>query len=189
MSGVLRPPEQGADDFKLQELILYIARKQQGDDTFGSVKLNKILFYIDFLAYCRFGRAVTGHPYQRLQNGPAPRLLLGVRRRLVEAKRLRVESVTYHGYTQERPIALDEPKLGAFNPDEIALADEILEQLKGYTGTEVSELSHRFAGWQLAVDKEDIPYSVALVATLEPTPHQVAHARKLEGLLAAGKLG
>ena len=58
---------------KLQELILYIARRSEDDRHFGANKLNKLLFYSDFLAYAKTGRSFTGAPYERLEHGPAPR--------------------------------------------------------------------------------------------------------------------
>ena len=54
------------DTTKLRELILYLARESEGDDYFGVVKLNKLLFYIDFEAYRRFGKSVTEQEYQAL---------------------------------------------------------------------------------------------------------------------------
>lgn len=47
----------------------------------------------------------------------------------------------------------------------IALVTELLEMCWNHSGNELSELSHRFAGWRLAGDKETIPYEVALVGT------------------------
>ena len=38
-----------ANDAKLRELVLYICYLSEGDNSFGKVKLNKILFYADFL--------------------------------------------------------------------------------------------------------------------------------------------
>jgi hypothetical protein len=38
-------------DKRLGELMLYIAKKSQFDQNFGSTKLNKILFYADFVSY------------------------------------------------------------------------------------------------------------------------------------------
>src|ERR1035437_1475045 len=64
---------QKPNDDKLRELVLYIATASEGDEPFGKVKLNKILFFADFEAYRRFVRSITGHEYQKLAQGPAPR--------------------------------------------------------------------------------------------------------------------
>jgi len=38
------------NDRKFQELLLYVAARCEGAPTFGATKLNKILFFADFLA-------------------------------------------------------------------------------------------------------------------------------------------
>ncbi len=45
---------------KLRELVLYIADKCEEDRTFGAVKLNKILFYADFISFAEYGEPITG---------------------------------------------------------------------------------------------------------------------------------
>jgi hypothetical protein len=45
------------DEQKMKELILYISQKCADDTKFGATKLNKILYFSDFLAY-----ASMAHP-------------------------------------------------------------------------------------------------------------------------------
>lgn len=58
---------------KLRQLILLISRASEGDSPFGSVKLNKILFFSDLTAYRRWGRTISGEEYQKLEHGPSPK--------------------------------------------------------------------------------------------------------------------
>src|SRR5687767_3702503 len=78
-------PTRDPDDSKLAELILFIAHRSECDERFGAVKLNKLLFFSDFLAYGRLGSSITGQDYQKLQHGPAPRKLLPVVREMEES--------------------------------------------------------------------------------------------------------
>ena len=48
------------NDAKLRELILYVAERCENDPDFGALKLNKILFNADFIAYALTGKAITG---------------------------------------------------------------------------------------------------------------------------------
>jgi|SRR5271169_6899363 len=57
---------------KFKELMLYAAEKSVEDPAFGATKLNKILFFSDFLCFGLAGHSITGASYQRLKNGPAP---------------------------------------------------------------------------------------------------------------------
>ena len=61
------------NDQKMKELILHVAIASDKDERFGAVKLNKILFYGDFLSYFRRGRSITNHEYFAIREGPAPR--------------------------------------------------------------------------------------------------------------------
>lgn len=67
------------DDRKRRELILYLASRSEEDPRFSSTKLNKLLFYCDFTAYRQLGQSITGHGYQKLQFGPAPKAMLPIR--------------------------------------------------------------------------------------------------------------
>ena len=57
-------------DAKLAELILYIAGRCLGDETFDDAKLKEILFACDFGAYAHFGKSITGAEY--VADGPPP---------------------------------------------------------------------------------------------------------------------
>ncbi len=159
------------NDKKFRELILFISERSEGDAPFGSVKLNKLLFYADFLAYLKFGKAITWQKYQKLDQGPCPRRMVPVLRELEEDEEIVQVDRNYHGYTQKRVIALREPDLSVFSADEIALVTQILDEFKGMNAKQVSDTSHDFIGWQLAELGEDIPYEVALVKFGDQKPN------------------
>ena len=67
------------DKSKMRELILYIARAQADDPTFGRVKLAKLLYFADNEAFVRLERPITGATYQKLPEGPAAREFVPLR--------------------------------------------------------------------------------------------------------------
>lgn len=168
------------DADKLRELVLHISRQSEGDPCFGAVKLNKILFYADFLAYRRFGQPITGAEYQKLEHGPAPRQLKPLHERMKREGTIAVRKAEFGGYTQHRTLALREPILGKFTSEEIALVDSVIKQFWGQNASDVSDYSHRFIGWQLANVGETIPYSLALLTRRDPTEKERQHGLKLE---------
>jgi hypothetical protein len=181
MDGKYQTPQ--PNDEKLKELIIYLANKCQGDDAFGAVKINKLLFYADFLAYLNFGHAITGHEYQVLNNGPAPRRFLPIRRQLEEQD----DIIVYQkDIGASKPQTIIAPKrqanLGVFTAQEIALVDMLIEDNRYSNGTYMSRESHRFVGWQLGQIGETIPYEVALVSKREPTPYEINYGLQLEEL-------
>jgi hypothetical protein len=168
-----------ASDAKMAELILYISDKCQLDPTYGATKLNKILFYADFIHYANTGEPITGQEYMRLDKGPAPRHLVPIRERLIENHELVVRSQPYGAFQQKRPIALRPASLAEFSGEEIAQVDAVIAQLWGRTATQVSKISHRFDGWKLATDRETIPYETAFISEREPTEEDFEFAREL----------
>lgn len=148
---------------KLAELILYVAHRCQDQERFGSVKLNKILFYADFLAYESRGEPITGATYRRLPNGPAPKQLVPVRERLEKAKALAMQQREVGRVVEKRPIALRPAKMQVFRPEEISFVEMAISGLAASNASQVSEISHRFAGWALARENEEIPYETVVL--------------------------
>jgi hypothetical protein len=171
---------QKGDDGKLKELILLLASECENDPSFGAVKLNKELFYCDFLAYQKLGKSITGHEYIALERGPAPKYKLTIIHEMVESGELAVRKHAAFGHVQDKAFALRKPKFDKFTQDEIQLVYHVLRLCHDKTGKDLSVMSHRFLGWRLAQEKETIPYSVALLGTREPTLDEIKIGQELE---------
>ncbi|MEM8923897.1 MAG: Panacea domain-containing protein [Actinomycetota bacterium] len=152
------------DDAKFTELVLHAAQLLVGDPSGGAVKLNKLLYFAETEHYRRTGRTITGVEFQKLPHGPAPRAMLDVRSRLAAAGRARLQSsVTDGGHRLDALVPLAEPDLSLFDESERHTIATVADQLRTMTATEVSELSHRQAGWQLVDVGETIPHCAALL--------------------------
>lgn len=168
------------------ELVLYVAKKCEGDPTFGAVKLNKILYYCDFFAYRQLGMPITGAEYQALRLGPAPRRLLPVQRRIEQNGDGILRETEYGIHTQKRLIALRDADLTGFSGPEIGLVDTVIDVLKGHSAGDVTEVSHFEPGWQLAEEGETIPYEAAFVSL---DPLSLAEERQLARAIAEREQG
>src|SRR5580698_5759462 len=91
-----------ANEAKLKEAIIYIASLSDRDDSFGSTKLNKLLFRADFMAYAQWGNLVTGVEYFALENGPAPRPMKKLLRLMAEQGDIAIREKDYFGHEQHR---------------------------------------------------------------------------------------
>lgn len=152
------------DEKKLGELMVYVASKCERHERFGAVKLNKVLFYADFVAYTWRGKPITGAEYRRLQFSPAPVRLLAIERALTSTNAVvKRATVAPGGHQENRLIPLRTADLSLFEAEEIAIVDQVVEALKDHTAKDVSECSHRFPGWGFAGDNEVIPYFTALL--------------------------
>lgn len=163
---------------RFRELIIYVSKKCMEDAHFGATKLNKILYHADFRAFERFGVPLTGVRYVRLPKGPAPRALLPIRNELEREGALRVEKVEVGPeHTQHRTIALRDPVLSLFTPDEIAVVDEVIADLCNQNASEVSNASHDIR-WLTLQNKDPMPYEMAYLSN-DPLS-QVDRARTRE---------
>ncbi|MGO9776018.1 MAG: Panacea domain-containing protein [Terracidiphilus sp.] len=164
-------PVRSVGERKLTELILYISKLCSNDPNFGSTKLNKILYFSDFLAYGKLGKAITGVAYQHLEKGPAPKMLLPVRTRMIERGDLRLDPhMTAFGYEQKRPIPLRDADLDLFEVKELNLVNDIMAALSRANATEASNISHREVGWKTTKMRETIPYASIFLSD-EPLSH------------------
>lgn len=162
---------------KFEELLLYIARRSEGDPRCGKTKLNKILFYSDFGAYRELGQSISGQTYRRLEYGPAPAGLLAAVGRLEQSRQCIWADREYHGFALQKLIALREPDLSCFSAQEIELVNRVIEELWSLSAADVSSRSHDFVGWQAAAPGEEICYNTVFVGDLRPfTPGELAWA-------------
>lgn len=171
---------------KLKELLLYVAQKSFDDPDFGATKLNKILYYSDFLAFGQLGHPITEATYQRLDHGPVPLPLLTVKQELEREQAAEVIAVPRFNRTQKRLIPKRRARLDAFSADEIALVDEVIDALRGYNAVAVSELSHLEKSWQLVDDREEIPYEFVFLSSEPLTPDDVRRGQEVAALIDGG---
>lgn len=171
-----------ADDDKLRELILYIADLSSQDIHFGATKLNKLLFYSDFLAYQRFGHSITSQEYQALPQGPAPRRLKPIIESMQRSGELRIEPRRRFNRKQLRSMAGRPPNLSQFTMDEVDLVKDVIMRFWNMNAAAISEESHWFLGWRLANEGETIPYSTVLIGNRKPTAREQRRAYALQKL-------
>lgn len=152
---------------------------------FGATKLNKLLFLSDFRAYAMLGESITGAEYQHLPQGPAPRRLLPVKKRLLDRGEAVERKATLFAAASMRPqqqvVPLREPDISIFSAKEIAIVDDVIAENKGKSGTQLSEETHAMDGWRLTVNGETIPYFTAVLPDAPPevTDEMREHVRKL----------
>jgi hypothetical protein len=175
------PTPPPGDERKFRELVLYVSQKCATDPTFGATKLNKILFFSDFLSYGNLGKAITGVEYQKLPNGPAPRRLLPICDQMRRDGDLVLQEIPLlSGKTQKRTINLRAPDLKVFTAEEISLVDDVIEALDGARAEAVSALSHQLSiGWILVNDKETIPYNTVFLSNPDLTETEIERGKQL----------
>lgn len=150
---------------KLRELILYLARAEHDDYTFGRVKLAKLLYYVDMEAYVRRGEPVTGATYIKRKEGPAAREFVPIRDQMLAWGEAAEVDVKYpNGFVGKKLVARRDPDESLFDAEELKVADEIVARFSGWSGTALSILSHKEIGWTVASMNDPIPYNAYYLA-------------------------
>ena len=174
-----------ADKFnkrKFKELVLYLAAKHENERFWGATKLNKCLFYADFLAYRKLGEAITWADYMALERGPAPQKLLPIQREMLGSGEIAIQERPM----QRRIVPLREPDLSVFTAEEIALVDYVIDRTRMADADELSQLTHGFLGWKAARAEAEatgrqvvVPYNTVFVSNDKPDEFEEAHGREL----------
>ncbi|MFI4991120.1 MAG: Panacea domain-containing protein [Solirubrobacterales bacterium] len=162
---------------KFKELVVYLcaSAEQAGDEGFGMVKLNKLLYRSDFEAYRLLGHPITGEIYEKQEFGPVARHLPVALDDLAAAGRLQWQSIPRGPHTRKVPTMTADPDsvadLSRFSPEELRIVKSSEKELAAHGGKSVSEWSHeQSAGWRMArLNGEAIDYASAIIST-DPIP-------------------
>lgn len=141
---------------RLNNLLLYVLGRM--GETFQT-KMNKVLFYIDFLSYRERGFAISGLAYQAIDFGPVPQHWDRIYSAFDEVQE-RLQLV--NGQECISLMACGNADMSDFSDAEMAVIDEVCSKLRDMTSRAVSELSHEESAWKEHVGKpETIPFSEA----------------------------
>lgn len=156
------------DREKFRALVLYVVWKTGEVRDFGSVKLNKVLWFSDARTYEAFGRSVTGETYVRRKYGPVPKHIQSVLDELVDAGSIQVWTEPYFEHESRRYAAHAPPDTSMFNPAELGFIDWWIRHVADdHTATSISEKSHDY-GWKIAKEGEELSYQAFLAKRIRP---------------------
>src|SRR5437588_9769045 len=113
------------DGAKFKELVLLLAEESaaRGDEGFGIVKLNKLLYRADFEAFRLLGQSITGATYERQDYGPVARELPLALDELAQSGYLIWQHIPAGPYTRDVPTATEPPDKSILSEDEWRLLD------------------------------------------------------------------
>lgn len=117
-------------------------------------KLNKLLFYADFVHFGKTCSSISGLRYDAIQLGPVPHNFNGIYQMLANQKAVAIEYVEYpNGSIGERfaPAELDCQE--TLSPEELATIHEIIARFKDATSHGIIFESHLEAAWKETVDQ------------------------------------
>ena len=145
--------EMNAD--KLQNMVQLIVSMEK--DGVSKTKLNKEMFYADFLCYNRHGYSISGLMYRAIQYGAVPEHYETVYDHVEGLQRNIVG-----GDMEYELLTCDTPDTSALNNEELKVIQDVMAFLAGKTCSEVVKLNHEEDGWLKYKDSHSfIPYNEA----------------------------
>jgi len=157
---------------KIANVLVYFANSTE---SFGVIKANKLLYYLDCLHLLKYGRAVLKDKYVKMPFGPVPletynrlRVIRDITDYLPEEYKQELDSVyslmleyidivskPLYNRTIDQIIAQKEFEPKWFSKSEIAIMKEVAEKYHNTTATELVRATHEEAPYK-ETDMHDI---------------------------------
>ncbi len=151
---------------KLREVLLYVIEKVGAKPNVGETVLYKLLYFIDFDYYEKYGRSITGLTYVRNHFGPTPtKSFVGVVEGMQQKGELDIVETPYFSHKQRKYLPTVSSELQSLSANELDHINDELIRLADKSATELTELSHKDIPWLASKDKEVIDYQLAMYRT------------------------
>jgi len=146
---------------KFKNMVLYLVKRLDG---VLKTKLNKLLWYCDFLHFKETSVSITGAQYVRLPYGQVPdnyELILAnmLHEGLLEKNEIPFDTI--RGVVGEQFTALAESDEGVFSKEEKKVMNFVADTFREYTSTRMTEVSHQETAYQKCEDGDIISYEYA----------------------------
>lgn len=169
---------------RLQELMLFIADRCEDDPNFGVTKLNKILYYCDFLAFAKLGEPITGISYNKLPFGPVPTAAQIVRDKMRQDGEIVITQEGSVSFRLSRVVPVREANLSLFTGPQVALIDSVIEAVEGANARRLTDITHGNA-WKVLSYNDVVPYEFVFISD---DPYTEADIARADELVSAGEI-
>jgi uncharacterized phage-associated protein/DNA-binding transcriptional regulator YiaG len=131
---------------KIANMVLFFAQKMKPYKT----KLNKLLFYADFLHFKHTIYSISGATYKAIQMGPVPKNFGGLFDYAIERKYVDIELIQFEDFVGERfvPIQGMEFNTTLFEDSELKVLEAVARKFADITVKEIIDISHNEKGWK-----------------------------------------
>ena len=116
--------------------------------------LNKMMFYIDFKHFKKFGKSITGSDYVAMQYGPCPKDFYAILQEMIEDGN--IIPIEEHCFKVKKS-----PDMSGFSDKELETIDKIINLCREDGGRALYDLSHKEKGFLETPLMEEIPYEYA----------------------------
>jgi len=130
----------------LEKIAKVISFFSEATETYKT-KLNKLLFYTDFLMYKRTAHSMTGISYKAIPYGPVPAEYDKMYVKLCDDDKINIKPIAFSDGNYGEKIIGREHATEDFNAIELDVLSSVLELFKSSTTKEVVDISHNEPAW------------------------------------------
>lgn len=140
---------------RFTEMVVFFTEKLQPWKT----KLNKLLFYADFVMHKQSGYSISGGQYRAIPMGPVPNNFNSIFEYLDNNGDVDINYTTFPDGgigEQFKPNSKRKFNSGLFTENELQVLEYIAERFKNTSTNEIIEISHKEKAWQENKDEKKI---------------------------------
>ena len=141
---------------RVKNIVLFLINNTL-DKYAGKLKINKLLFYCDFLHFKRFAISLTGLTYRIIQYGPVPSFYDNLYSELIHQNFIEEEFTKENSYGIYK--TLEEVEKEYFSNDEIQTLEKVVDCFRNVSPWDLVEISHKEVFFEpLVTDKRLVNY-------------------------------
>lgn len=132
---------------KFSEMVIWFAHHQQPWKT----KLNKLLFFADFLHFKKTGYSISGSRYRAIEMGPVPANFNSIFEHLDQKELVSIDYQTFpDGSVGERfrPVSQRSANESVFDSSELATLRQVAKNFEHVTLQNIISVSHSTEAWK-----------------------------------------
>jgi len=164
---------------KLREVLLYLTNRIGAKANVGETVLYKLLYFIDFDFYEKYGQSITGLTYIKLAHGPVPQqqafsaVVAGMKTR----QEMEIVKTEFFSHDQKKYLPLKSPfelPLAHLSAQELEHINWEIDRLSDKTASQLSDFSHYDMPWLAAregqpLNYQHVFYRSGITAVTEPS--------------------
>ena len=146
---------------KYKSAVLFFAKKVQ-NGTLGKLKMMKLMYFLDFDFFEKYGKSITGDSYLRFENGPVPQMAEKILKEM-NGKEIKITNRKIaNGYNDQQHIeALKDFDIEVFSKEELMMLEEVADKWEKFSGSEMKMATHGEAPWIATKPNDIIDYNLA----------------------------
>ena len=122
----------------------------------------KLLYFLDFDFFEKYGKPVTGDEYLRFDNGPVPRMAEKILKAMNGLEvRISNRKIANGLHDQQHIEPLKFYEMNIFSREELMMMEEVADKWEKFSGSEMKNASHGEAPWIATKPNDVIDYNLA----------------------------